>query len=225
MKTRRKRRNERPGNPVPKNYLRVDELLPSFENKKEPIRRRLAEFALVPPDQYFYELVYCLLTPQSSAVNASRAVQELQEASFFETGVDVTRVLNNREHYIRFHNTKAKHLQSAREKFPAIAASLADGTTSSALREWLVHNVKGLGWKEASHFLRNIGHRDLAILDRHILKNLRKHGVIRKPPKSLTPSRYLKIEAAFREFAGAMGITMDELDLLFWSNETGEILK
>jgi len=225
MKVRGKRRSYRSGKPVYKKYRHTDELLPSFESRKEAIRRRLAEFALVPPDQYFYELVYCLLTPQSSAVNASQVVLKLQEASFLEKGDDATFVLNNRAHYIRFHNTKARHLQIARERFPVIAASLANGTASTEMREWLVHNVKGLGWKEASHFLRNIGHKDLAILDRHILKNLRRHGVLRKMPKSLTPSRYLKIESDFREFARTIGVTMDELDLLFWSNETGEILK
>ena len=81
--------------------------------------------------------------------------------------------------------------------------------------------MKGLGWKEASHFLRNIGYRDLAILDRHILRNLRRHRIIRTLPKTLTPSRYRAIEGKFRAFAGAIGIPMDELDLLFWSRETG----
>jgi N-glycosylase/DNA lyase len=88
-----------------------------------------------------------------------------------------------------------------------------------------VVNVKGMGWKEASHFLRNIGYRDLAILDRHILRNLKLHGVIRSYPASLTPKRYLAIEKAFERFASAVGIPMDELDLLFWSRETGTILK
>ncbi|HXX65011.1 MAG TPA: DNA lyase, partial [Bacteroidota bacterium] len=89
----------------------------------------------------------------------------------------------------------------------------------------LVANVDGLGWKEASHFLRNIGHRDLAILDRHILRNLRRYGVIGSLPKSLTAARYLKIERKFLQFARAIGLSIDELDLLFWSRETGAILK
>jgi N-glycosylase/DNA lyase len=72
------------------------------------------------------------------------------------------------------------------------------------MRDWFVRNVKGLGWKEASHFLRNIGYRDLAILDRHILKNLRRHRIIRSLPKSLTPARYQSIERKFRRFADAM---------------------
>jgi N-glycosylase/DNA lyase len=88
-----------------------------------------------------------------------------------------------------------------------------------------VRNVRGLGWKEASHFLRNIGWHDLAILDRHILRNLVRHGVLRSVPATLTRSRYLAIERKFRQFAGAVGISMDELDLLFWSRATGEILK
>ncbi len=86
-------------------------------------------------------------------------------------------------------------------------------------------NVKGLGWKEASHFLRNIGRRNLAILDRHILRNLKRHQVIRSLPKTLTAKRYKAIEQQFARFAEAIGISMDELDLLFWSRETGEILK
>jgi N-glycosylase/DNA lyase len=85
--------------------------------------------------------------------------------------------------------------------------------------------VKGLGWKEASHFLRNIGHLNLAILDRHILRNLKRHDVLRTLPRTLTPKRYLTIEGQFARFADTIGITMDELDLLFWSHETGEILK
>jgi len=38
--------------------------------------------------------------------------------------------------------------------------------------EWLVKNLTGLGYKEAGHFLRNIGSGKIAILDRHILRNL-----------------------------------------------------
>jgi len=96
---------------------------------------------------------------------------------------------------------------------------------SRALRAWLVAKVNGLGWKEASHFLRNIGHRNLAILDRHILRNLVRIRVIRSLPTTLTPSRYLAIERAFLLFADKFDIPMDELDLLFWSKETGKIMK
>lgn len=208
-----------------KTYRHVDELRSSFAERKRAIRKRLEEFATVPRADYFYELAYCLLTPQSSAVNADKAIAALTSAGFFEREVDATEILFRKQHYIRFHNTKAKRLREAKERYNEILPRLRNGTASLELREWLVKNVKGLGWKEASHFLRNIGHRDLAILDRHILKNLKKHGVIPSLPKTLTAKRYLSIEQKFKRFAEAIGISMDELDLLFWSNETGEILK
>lgn len=203
----------------------IAELRREYAERKEAIRSRLAQFAAVGPDQYFYELVYCLLTPQSSAVNAGKAVEALKAAGLLENDVDAAPLLHQQGYYIRFHHTKAKRLREVREGFPEIMGHLRNGSSGRELRAWLVGHVKGLGWKEASHFLRNIGYRDLAILDRHILKNLRRHRAIRSIPRSLTPARYFAIERQFSRFAARIGIPMDELDLLFWSRETGEILK
>lgn len=209
----------------PKSYTGVELLQQEFVRRKAKIRHRLLDFGGVKPGEYFYELVYCLLTPQSSAVNAGKAVEKLRAAGFHKHEIEPAELLYEKDSYIRFHNTKGKHLKEAKQKFPEIAAALSNRQTSPDLRDWLVRNVKGLGWKEASHFLRNIGYRDLAILDRHILKNLKKHNVIRSLPKTLTAKRYLTIERRFLEFSGFVGIAMDELDLLFWSRETGEVLK
>ena len=196
-----------------------------FSAKRDAIRSRLKEFAEVPRAEYYYELAYCLLTPQSSAVNAAKAVDRLKQTGPEASVEALAAVLFRKDHYIRFHNTKAKRLRKAASALPQILAALDSGRSSGELRAWLVANVDGLGWKEASHFLRNIGHRDLAILDRHILRNLRRYGVIGSLPKSLTAARYLKIERKFLQFARAIGLSIDELDLLFWSRETGAILK
>lgn len=201
------------------------ELRALHELHGDAVRARLADFASVRREEWFYELLYCLLTPQSSAVNAGKAVEALRTGAFREKGFDPAPVLADRKHYIRFHNTKAARLLAVRGQFGAIATRLSAGSPSPILREWLVDNVNGLGWKEASHFLRNIGHRDLAILDRHILKHLAAAGVLRKLPKSLTPRLYFAIEKKFAGFAHDLDIPMDELDLLFWSAETGQILK
>jgi N-glycosylase/DNA lyase len=206
-------------------YNGIDLLRARFEERKEAIRSRLDEFAGVTPEEYFYELVYCLLTPQSSALNAAKAVEALKKADLFSKHIHVAPLLRDKRFYIRFHNTKARHLNEAKSKFDEITVILSNGSTSTQLREWLVGNVKGFGWKEASHFLRNIGYRDLAILDRHILRNLKKYKVMKTIPRSLTPRRYRAIEAKFAQFAKRIGITIDELDILFWSEETGEILK
>jgi N-glycosylase/DNA lyase len=206
-------------------YRSVEELRAELAARRAAIQARLADFAAVKPEDYFFELVYCLLTPQSSAVNAGKAVALLQERGVCTEGTELAALLHQEEFYIRFHNTKARHILEAQGKFAEIAQRLVEEKDAARLREWLVLNVKGLGWKEASHFLRNIGHRNLAILDRHILRNLKRHRVIRSHPKALTAKQYRAIEQQFARFSEAIGITMDELDLLFWSRETGEILK
>jgi N-glycosylase/DNA lyase len=206
-------------------YRDLEDLQREFAIRRAAIGQRIADFAAVNPNAYFYELVYCLLTPQSSAVNAGKAVEALREAGFFHREFEPAPLLHQKEFYVRFHNTKGKHLKEAKRNFPEIHSALCNGYSSEELRAWLVKNVKGLGWKEASHFLRNIGHKNLAILDRHILKNLKRHNVIRSLPETLTPTRYRAIEQKFALFSRRIGITLDELDLLFWSRETGEILK
>jgi N-glycosylase/DNA lyase len=205
--------------------LTIEELQSLYAEQRSAIRIRLKEFKSVPSSEYFYELVYCLLTPQSSAVNAERAVRLLRHHDLLNAEIDPEPLLHQKEFYIRFHKTKAKHLITVKQQFDAVEQHLANGSSSAELREWLVDNVTGLGWKEASHVLRNIGHENLAILDRHILRNLMRIGVLRSIPKTLTRKRYLAIEKKFFKFAQQIGISMDELDLLFWSMETGQILK
>jgi N-glycosylase/DNA lyase len=210
---------------IARQYRYLDTLRAAYAQKRDPILRRLTEFKEVPPQEYFYELIYCLLTPQSSAVNAGKAVTALRASGYPGASVDIADILRDPHHYIRFHRTKARHIREATERYPEIYTHLSNGATGTELREWLVKNVKGLGWKEASHVLRNIGHGNLAILDRHILKRLQHHNVISSIPETLTRARYLTIEQKIAAFASETGIAMDVLDLLFWSTETGEILK
>jgi len=91
-------------------------------------------------------------------------------------------------------------------------------------REWLVESVKGLGYKEASHFLRNIGYDDYAIVDFHIVDLLVRHNLIKKP-KTLSRVKYLEIEEILRKIAKKSGLTLAELDLYLWFLETNKVLK
>jgi Thermostable 8-oxoguanine DNA glycosylase len=205
---------------------KIQPLLGLYKERKPAIQARLLDFSRVHPSEYFYELAYCLMTPQSSAIHADRVVTVLRDQKFLETGFDPESILRSKEHYIRFHKNKSRYLLAIRLTLDVILSALSYGDSSDAMREWLVKNVKGLGYKEASHFLRNIGRNDgLAILDRHILRNLRRCGVIRDIPASLSRKQYLLIEKRFKKFAAMIGIPLDELDLLFWSMETGEIRK
>lgn len=194
--------------------------------KRDAIRARLAEFRAVDRSMYFYELAYCLLTPQTSAENAGKVVEELQRLSFHSLPVAPETILRNRSTYIRFHTTKSKHLLKLKEDLPVILKALSELVDASAKREWLVNNVMGLGYKEATHFLRNVGlNGGLAILDRHILRNLKRYGAIRSLPKSLSRKKYISVERSFMRFSERIGISLDELDLVFWSIETGTIRK
>jgi len=196
------------------------------QEREGEIGGRLAEFSAVPEAEYFYELVYCLLTPQSSARNADAVVHDLKARDFEHQPIDPEPILRSREHYIRFHRTKSGHLLRLKQEYAEVLDKIAGEKSAQNLRDWLAENVKGLGLKEATHFLRNIGRNgDLAILDRHILRNLVRHGVIRGIPKTLTKKHYLRIEKRFQLFASELKIPINELDLLFWSMETGEIRK
>lgn len=204
----------------------LEDMMEIYTIRRNAIRIRLSEFAAVPPSKYFYELVYCLLTPQSSAQHAEQVVSLLVAAGFQNKRVNPEPFLRRKEWYIRFHKTKSRHLLQMKGQFPVIALKLSESDSAFELREWLVKNVLGIGYKEASHFLRNIGRNDgLAILDRHILRNLKRLGVIPSIPKSMSRKHYLEIEQRFSKFAVDRGMALDELDLVFWSMETGEIRK
>lgn len=201
------------------------EIIDKYHILKNKIRERLWEFARIKPERYFYELCYCILTPQTSAINADRAVHQLEKDDFFLKNFDPLDILSDRNHYIRFHITKAKRLIEMKGKYDIISQILNSKMKGEKKREWLVENVKGLGMKEASHFLRNIGYQGLTILDRHILKHLVLCKLYKNIPNVSSKKAYLSVEKRFKKFAKIVNIPVEELDLLFWSYETGIILK
>ena len=105
-------------------------------------------------------------------------------------------------------------------KFVNIKGILANLSTNDA-RELLIKNIKGLGHKESSHFLRNVGYHDVAIIDRHILRFLHQEKLIDEIPKTITKKHYLDFETILSKFE----IPLDELDLIIWHQMTGTVLK
>jgi len=212
----------------------MQELRDFYSEKGAEISQRLQEFSKLrgaSDERLFYELCFCIMAVQTSGVRSWRTAESLRRNKFFERGQRPEKFL--REGYIRFHNNKSKHLLEMRAKFPEIlralkgASSMASGIKSiEEMREWLVQNVKGVGWKEASHFLRNIGRtRELAILDRHILRNMNRFGFANGIPKSLTKNKYLELEQNFIKMAHKFEMKPAELDLLLWARETGFVFK
>jgi N-glycosylase/DNA lyase len=202
-----------------------DFLLEKYTELKADILQRLQDFDNVSPAHYFYELCYCICTPQSKAENALIVQNKLEEIDFLNKAIDPTPILFDKSNYIRFHNQKAKRLLLLKEQYDEIYEMLHSNITPEEKRLWLRKNVNGFGMKESAHFLRNIGYRNLAILDRHILKHLHYCGLFDEIPKISGDNHYLEIEDIFLDFADRVKIPLDELDLLFWSYETGKIIK
>lgn len=196
-----------------------------YEKLKPFIRQRLDEFENVSESKYFYELCFCICTPQSRASSALAVQLQLEKLDFINKEVDTTPILRNKNHYIRFHNQKSKRLQLVKKQWFNIKELLDSDISGEEKREWINNNVNGIGRKESAHYLRNIGYKNLAILDRHILKHLVTCGVFTEVPNISTKSRYDDVSNKFKKYAEQIGIPMDELDLLFWAEEAGEILK
>ncbi len=211
----------------------MESLLLLYASKKQDIQDRLAEFKRVwerTDAKVFAELCFCLLTPQSKAVACDRAVDTLFESGLMFKGTAEALAPVLSRYGVRFANNKANYIVEARKYFSEgdimKIKSKLNTDDIAGLRTWLAENIKGLGYKEASHFLRNIGFgENLALLDRHVLKNLVRYKIVDEIPTSLTRQQYLEIEDKIRKFSEIVKIPMDELDLLFWSEEAGQIFK
>ena len=202
------------------------DLFELYLKKQDEIRQRLTEFKSIEESDVFYELCYCLCTPQSKAENAYRVVEQLKAKNFIESEIDVCEILRNKNHYIRFHFQKTQNLLKAKSNYPNIKRIIeSNSTTAFQKRDQLAESVRGFGLKEASHFLRNIGIFGPAILDRHTLKHLALCNVYHSEGKSISKTQYIDIENRWLIFCDKISIPIEEMDLLFWSAETGVILK
>jgi len=199
---------------------KIDKLIPTLKSNST-INTRIKEFEQVNKScnlTWFNELCFCLLTANSKAKTALAIQNEMGKNGFFEKSQpELSDVI--RKHGHRFHNKKSEYIVLAKThldikekiyKLPEVEA-----------REFLVKNIKGLGFKEASHFLRNVGFVNVAIIDRHILRYLHKNELITEIPKIITKKHYLIYEEILKEFQ----IPLNKLDLIIWEKMTGEVLK
>mgnify|MGYP001050957926 CR=1 FL=1 len=210
----------------------LEEMKNIFSERQKEVTSRLGDFERAGKSEdetIFAELVFCILTPQSKAKNCWKAVERLKKKGLLWNG-DAQSIADELSG-VRFHNKKASYIIEARRLFTGntksnIKSKVKSFENNYKLRDWLVQNVEGIGYKEASHFLRNIGlGENLAILDRHILKNLHLAGIIDRIPNSLSPKIYFAIEKEMSKFAETINIPMAALDLVLWCKETGEIFK
>ncbi|MCS7129151.1 MAG: N-glycosylase/DNA lyase [Candidatus Caldarchaeum sp.] len=207
--------------------MRNERLLKLYEAFEPEITKALDSFQDVRrnPSKVWEEMVFCLCTPQTRARSALKAVEMLKSSGLLEKP-DVSETASVlRRCGVRFHKTKARYIAEAFKNFHQVLKLIENCGDVCSLRDSLVGCVKGMGMKEASHFLRNIGFDGVAIIDRHVLNYLSAVGVVRRKPKTITRKQYLMLEMRFKECAEKAGLNPSVLDLVVWADATGEVLK
>jgi len=168
------------------------------------------------------ELCFCILTANFNAQKSIRIQEEINDGLITFSESQLAKELKRSGH--RFPNIRAKYIVEARMYEESISRIILSSGDEQEQRDWLVKNIKGIGYKEASHFLRNVGFTDLAIIDFHIIDLLSRLGLIQKP-KNLGKKKYLEIEKLLRNASRKLNMNLAELDLYMWYAETGKILK
>ena len=172
-------------------------------------------------EELFKELCFCILTANFNAEKSIKIQDEIGGCFLTDSKDELAKKLKDLGH--RFPNTRAGYISES-IKCKDSLKEIVQFHNKNELREWIVKNVKGIGYKEASHFLRNIGFDDFAIIDFHIVDLLVEYSLIEKP-KTITKRKYLEIEKLLHEMAGKTDLSLAELDLYLWYMETGKILK
>lgn len=213
--------------------VNIAEIRRVHREKGEEIRRRLAEFESVwmngTDARLWEEMVYCFFTGGCSAKMGMRAVSAVRGLLKDGDQPELARALTGVH---RYPNARSRYVVASREFLREhcgmkLRNKLESFNCHYERRDWLVKEkgIKGLGYKEASHFLRNVGFSGYAILDKHILRCLYELKIIDEPRPPNTRTKYLTVEAKLKQLAKKARIDFDELDLVLWSMKTGEILK
>lgn len=216
-----------------KEPVTIENLRAAYEERRFAVAARLAEFREVwrhgTDDRLWEELVFCIFTAGASARMGVRSIEAIRSLLRRGTHRELADSLRGVH---RYPVARSGYIVVTRDYLEQecelrLRQRLDDFRDPFERRDWLAREpcIKGLGYKEASHFLRNIGLDGYGILDKHILRSLAELGVIESPDPPNTRTKYLLIEEKMRRFARDIGIDFDELDLLLWSLKTGEILK
>ncbi|MEM7008402.1 MAG: N-glycosylase/DNA lyase [Thermodesulfobacteriota bacterium] len=205
----------------------------SYAEKRPAIIERLGEFKKIisHADDYkiFEELAFCICTAGASAKMGLNSVDAMRNIL---PSASLKRLQKKLDGVHRFPNARPRYIVHTREYLKnehdfKLKELILSFNNPLELRDFFAKNkdIKGIGYKESSHFLRNIGFSGYAILDKHILNTLYELRVIKDPKPPTTRDKYLEIENRLKKFADRVNIDFDELDLLLWSEKTGQILK
>src|SRR3989344_4511993 len=196
----------------------------SIKSQVDSRMKEFEELGKKSSNEIFKELCFCLMTANFSAEGGIKIQNAIGDGFFSLSREELAKKLAELRH--RFPNARAGFIFEARKHKNSIKETLNSFKTDEEKRKFLAENIKGLGMKESSHFLRNIGHKNLAIIDFHIVDLLARNNLIQKPKnKSLTEKKYIEIENVLKKIAEKTSTNLGELDLYLWYEETGKILK
>jgi len=201
--------------------------------RQHEIRQRLLEFDEIGKNgsdlDLWAEMVFCFFTGGCSARMGLNALEAVRPLLLTGDQDDLATALSGVH---RYPNARARYIVASRHFLTehcglGLRKKLGSFDCSLERRDWLVKEkgIKGLGYKEASHYLRNIGFKGYAILDKHVLNCLAELKIIDDPKPPNTRVKYLTVEGKLRRLTDKTGIDFDELDLVLWSMKTGAILK
>lgn len=216
-----------------KTPVTIEQIKIAYAARRKEIQARLAEFEDVwkrgTDERLWEEMVFCFFTGGCSAKMGLRSVEAVRSLLLKGDHAQLASALSGVH---RYPFARAGYIVASRSFLEdhcrmRLREKLESFEDDLARRDWLVKEkgIKGLGYKEASHFLRNIGLKGYAILDKHILRSLAELGIIDDPKPPATRARYLLIEAKLKDLSAYTEVDFDELDLVLWSMKTGEILK
>lgn len=172
-------------------------------------------------EDLFSELCYCILTANCQAQTCFN-IQQAFPHDFSQANEKQIKKHLLKYHY-RFPNIRTRYILNAQMHCNDLHTIL-NTYQGLSLRTWFVSNIKGLGMKEGSHFLRNIGYDEYAIIDTHILSLLQNYRIVSKP-KTMTKKTYLTIEQQLKILAQNTSLKLSSLDLYLWYMQTGMVLK
>lgn len=180
------------------------------------------------PEEIWRQKVFCVLSSQCHAQSASHfADQIVRLIPFFDQSLSVRKIeescfklLTGDKIGYRFPNVRARQISLCWFPFSQIKNEYQEYVRSfrseQEARRQIVDKFPGIGLKQASMFLRNIGaSKTLSVIDVHVLFYLRVcHGW---DADNLTPKRYLVAEDILREDASRYGLDLNVFDVVIWS--------
>ncbi len=179
--------------------------------------------------QLLFELISCILGSQVTYETALVAANKINRAgllkspmkqySFSEFESSVFHVLTTS---YRFAATKSNYIARTVWALYSDGGNIYDllnklGSAGGA-RHAIGQIATGIGPKQGSLFLRNIGYTDeLAILDKHVLQFMFMVRLLDRKQPSISYFRtYEKYEDKLRSYASSLGLSLGRLDYAIW---------